>query len=127
MKQINYQYLSNLDETRHRLKEWGSWYRATLSMGLDFSSKSIVGQLIDAEGVLIRGTGEHLSPENERAEEIDKLINELAKEDSKTAKVLCYHYVNEEKTEVKISSSGMARRTYFHHLSYAEEWINKCL
>ena len=124
MTQLNYQYASKLEETRQRLRGWGSWYRATLRMGLDFSSKSIVGQLIDSQGVLIRSTAENLAPENAMAEEIDTLINQLATEQEKIAKVLCYHYTSDGTTSERIQQSGLARRTYYLHLSDAEEWIN---
>lgn len=127
MKQLNYKYALGVEGTRQRLREWGNWYHATLSMGLNFSSKSIVGQLIDSQGVLIRSTGEYLAPENEKAEEIDQLINDLSKENEKVARVLCYHYTEEGSRENKVLHSGVPKTSYYRILSNAEKWIHERL
>ncbi len=127
MKQFNYSYEERLNKTRQRLREWGAWYNAILSMGLNFSSKSIVGKLIDAKGLLIQGTGEHLAPDNQRAEEIDQLVNTLAKENEKAAKILCYHYTAEGNKSERVQQSGIAKRTYYDNLLYGEKWVSSYL
>jgi len=96
-------------------------------MGLNFSNKSIVAKLIDAQGVLIQDTSEHLAPENKRAEEVDELINLLSHENKKIARVLCYHYTSEGSKEERIRNSGISERTYYRHLSVGEEWVHRYL
>lgn len=116
-----------LNETRRQFHEWGNWYLLTLRIGLDYSNKSIVGQLVDAKGMIIRGTDEYLSPENERAEEIDKLVNDLVKENEKIATVLRYHYTYEGDDEERIKHYGIPKSTYNYYLSNAIAWINRRL
>ena len=118
---------AELEETRHRLRQWGKWCEAILSMGLHFSSKTIIGQLVDSKGVMIRSTCERLTPENDEAEEIDNLIIELAKEDSKKARVLYYHYTTHDKFSQKVKRSACSKGSYIHHLAQGEKWINERL
>ena len=124
---MNKHYEFGLEDTRKRLVYWGEWCQLILTMGLDFPSKSIIGQLGDNKGVMIRSTGSVLTPENENAEEVDELVNLYAQEAPEQARVLSIQYATEGNTSNKIKQSQLSRRTYYRYLSSAESWINKHL
>ncbi len=115
----------NLEETRKKLRQWGHWCNSIMTMGLCFSNKSIVGQLIDAKGTLIKSSVELLAPENETAEKIDELINQFAEHQFEKAKVICIHYTMIASNELKIKKANVSRATYFRYLSVAERWISE--
>ncbi|MBX9706086.1 MAG: hypothetical protein K2Q14_04800 [Gammaproteobacteria bacterium] len=125
---MNQKHELELLGTKQRLREWAYWCNDILTMGLGFPKKSIIGRLIDTKGEIIRSTTPALSPENQLAEEVDRLINEYSKTHFNRAKVLVLHYLNKDKkiTE-RIASSGFAKSTYFYNLDEAEQWIHKQL
>ena len=116
-----------LENTRERLREWGDWTRAILAMGLYFSKKSMIGEILDSKGMVIASTGKTLAPKNELAEEIDFLIEELGKIMPKEVKVLKIHYVYEGYLKEKIRMSGIPKSTYYHYLEISESWLTKRL
>ncbi len=117
----------NLDDTRKRLQEWGEWCHFILTMGLNYSSKSLIAQLQDAKGMLISDTSGKICPKNDNAEEIDELVNCYAKENPKKARVLSIHYVDEGEVKKRIERSNLPKHTYYRYLLCAEKWINKYL
>ncbi|PIQ43231.1 MAG: hypothetical protein COV52_01820 [Gammaproteobacteria bacterium CG11_big_fil_rev_8_21_14_0_20_46_22] len=124
---MNYQNKLNLIETKQRLRHWADWCHDIITMGHSFPSKTIIAQLIDAKGELIRSTNATLAPDNDEAEEVDELINLYAKDYPERARVLVLHYLNPEKTKDKIDLSKVSRPTYFRYLDDSEEWISKHL
>lgn len=117
----------DLEPTRRKLRNWGHWCRSIITMGLGFSKKSLLGQLIDSKGVLIKGTVKDLAPENEYAEVVEQLVNELAQIDFNKAKVLYVHYTLNTNNKEKFEKTNLPRTTYFRYLAEAEEWINERL
>ncbi len=118
-------YELSLSETRKKLRQWGLWYNSILAMGLGFSNKSILGQLIDAKGELIKSSQEQLVPANETAEKIDALVNQLAGHEFEKARILCIHYTVIGSKELKIQKANVSRATYFRYLAAAECWISE--
>ena len=117
-------YELSLESTRARLREWGYWCNAILSMGMSFPGSSILGKIAKSKGELIRSTTPKLAPENEIAEKIDDLINQLSKQESEKARILCIHYVERESNNTKFKKANMPRTTYFRTLFSAEKWIH---
>lgn len=120
---MNFEQTSELENTRKKLRNWGRWSNSILTMGLGYK-KSIIAQLIDSEGELIRSTAKQLAPDNEEAEMIDALINKLAEREFEKAKVLRIHYTISGKFDIKVLKSNLPQTTYFRYLNIAEAWIN---
>lgn len=120
-------YELNLAETREKLRHWGIWYNSIISMGLGFTDKSLIGQLIDAKGELIKSSYKSLVPENQEAETIDALIIQLAETEFEKARVLGIHYALNVSSNQKIQKSNLPRTTYFRYLTVAEEWLSQRL
>ena len=114
-----------LENTRERLREWGDWTRTILAMGLYFSRKSMIGEILDSKGIVISSTSKALAPKNELAEEIDLLIEELGKIMPKEVKVLKIHYVHEGDIKTKSKVAGIPERTYYRYLELSEHWVSK--
>jgi hypothetical protein len=124
---MDYQHKLNLIETKQRLRNWADWCHDILTRGHSFPNKTIISQLIEAKGEIIRSTNTLLAPDNEEAEEVDELINLYAKDYPGRARVLVLHYSNTEKTKEKIGLSNVSRPTYFRYLDDSEEWVSKHL
>ena len=117
----------DLTYTRNRLKQWGLWCRAILTMGLNYSSKSIIEQLAKHRGTLTKNTLAQLAPENFEAEEIDYWINQYAKEDGTKARLLLLHYAAEGKISEKLDIVKLPKYAYYRQLEQAERWISRQL
>ena len=74
-----------------------------------------------------KSTVKLLAPENEAAEEIDDLVNELNKISSKKARILYIHYTDDEKNTAKIDKAKIPKRTYFRYLTESKQWIKEQL
>ena len=113
-----------LENTRARLREWGRWCNAVLTMGLGFPRLSILGKIAESNGELIKGTAKKLAPENEMAEKIDDLVNQLSKQAPEKAKILYIHYADKGSIKSKTSKLNLSKKTYFKYLLCAENWIH---
>lgn len=116
-----------IEDTRKRLQQWGSWCNLILTAGLNFSHKSIVGQLCEYRGTLIKGTNPAFLPENPNAEEVDELINCYAKECPEKARILSIQYVLQDTMKNKLNRAQLPKYKYYRYLSSAEYWINQHL
>ncbi len=119
---------------KKRLTEWGNWCDFIVTQGLGYSSESIVSRMSRGGITKIAGQAKLLIPTNERAEEIDELIELLAVngpgEEGKrsTAEVIRVHYTMREKEpNEKVNFLKMNRRTYYRRLQEGQNWIAKHL
>lgn len=93
-------------------------------MGLSYSKKSIVAQLVD------EGITSDSKAFQERVSEVETLIERMASSvnDSERrlnwAKVIRIHYTRfKENREVKITLAHIPKTTYYRYLNDAHEWL----
>ena len=111
---------------RRRLMEWGYWSYKIETMGLSYSKKSIVAQLMD------EGITSDSKAFQERVAEVDVLIERMASSvnDSERrlnwAKVIRIHYTRfTEAPEIKIALAHIPKTTYYRYLNDAHEWLSR--
>lgn len=124
---MEYQEEINLLATKEQLRSWAYWCNDIITMGLGYSKKNIIAQLIETKGEVIKGTNPHLLPENRQAEIIDQLINEYAVNHRKKAQVLVSHYVDNSSIKNKIAFSKLSKPSYYRYLKEAEIWLSRQL
>lgn len=89
---------ANLLKAKRRLSEWGNWCYKIITMGLGYSSQSLISKLQSEGGIIVKGTAKMLLPTNDQAEEVNDLIERLARDkpedESKSvwAKIIRIHY-----------------------------------
>lgn len=119
---------------RKRLIEWGNWCYHIVTMGLGYSSRSLLSQIQQACGIVIQGTAKALFPTNAEAEEMDTLVEKLAAAAPEGAgrpewaKIVKIHYtLHKDDNKLKIQASGLTRATYYRYLEEAQIWFLKQL
>lgn len=86
---MNQKFIQYVEE---RLNQWADWYSRGNYYGLGYPSCSIEYRLM-TEGYVARNNhGQRSIPVNEEAEEVEKLIREMAKQNSNMALALRCHY-----------------------------------
>lgn len=129
MQEINMSYHNDLFITKRRLTEWGNWCCQIVTMGLGYSHQSLIAKLQAEGGAIIAGTAKALVPSNERAEEVNDLVERLAvarpngEGKPKWAKVIRIHYTMRRPNKTKILASQLNERTYYRYLRDAQNWL----
>ncbi len=125
-------YPPDLLTTKKRLTEWGHWCHKIVTMGLGYSNQSLIAQLQTEGPVIIQSTAKILVPNNEQAEELNALIEQLAAEKPdgegkpEWAKVIRIHYTMLDKeVPERIQYTFLPRSTYFRYLKDAQHWLSK--
>ena len=116
----------HLEVTRERLREWGNWYRFLLLQGLGYTGRTLLGQLRQNQGVMIRGTGD-LTANNPDAEEVDYWLNQLRKYNPLHAQVVKQHYCTRQTVKERIKKLGISGSYYFYCLKNGEKWLHRQL
>lgn len=125
---------TDLISTKKRLTEWGNWCCKIITMGLGYSSQSLIAKLQSEGGIIIKGTAKMLLPSNEQAEEVNDLIERLAREQpegegkSVWAKVIRIHYTMRDKEmKERVQIASVSERSYYRHLQDAQYWLSNYL
>ena len=126
--------MSNTQESyliAQRLAEWGRWCHQVATMGLGYQHKTLLARVEEEQGTVIQSTATYIAPRNERAEEVNELIELLAETEDKGgigkrewAEVIRIHYTmfqNDYKT--KLNVSGLSRQTYYRYLNEGQSWL----
>lgn len=106
-----------------RLQEWAEWFSRGNLAGIGYPNRSIEYRIYREGGVLIKGTGEKPSPVNEAAEEIEKLVKEMAMHNQLLASVLRCHYFSQGSLRIKSKRVGISHTQFKHYVDMAHWWL----
>jgi hypothetical protein len=108
-----------------RLLHWGNWLVKTLTSGIGYPAQSTLVTALQGSP----STVAHYLPDNPDAEQIEKLVLEMAKKHKVWATVLRRHYTREngETAERAAKALEMPDRTYRYRLHMARKWMEKRL
>ncbi|PIZ05172.1 MAG: hypothetical protein COY58_00530 [Gammaproteobacteria bacterium CG_4_10_14_0_8_um_filter_38_16] len=127
-------YDTDLLNTKKRLTEWGNWCYRITTMGLGYSNRTLLAKLQEEGGMIIQGTAKILIPTNEKAEEMNDLVEQLAMDKPEGAgkpewaKIIRVHYTMQEKDIIeRIQLTALPKRTYYHYLKCAQTWLSEIL
>lgn len=108
---------------KQRLYDWADWYSRGNLHGLGYPDRTIEYRLMKEGGVLIKGTGHKSPPTNESAEEIERLVNEMARQNEAMALALRYQYFNHGNLNKKAETLGISRTRFKNYLEMAHQWM----
>lgn len=127
-------YDADLLSTKKRLIEWGNWCYRITTVGIGYSNRTLLAKLQEDGGIIIQGTAKILMPTNEKAEEMNELVEQLAmdKPDGagkpEWAKIIRVHYTMQEKDIIeRIQLTTLPKATYYRYLQSAQEWLSQSL
>lgn len=107
-----------------RLQAWADWYSRGCGFGLGYPSKNLMAILQETGGLLIKSTGEIPLPMNASAEEIEKLIAELAQRYLSLTNALREYYLGEGTTVQKAKRLNMSRAQFNICVDKAKMWLS---
>ena len=107
-----------------RLQIWADWYSHGCGFGLGYPSKNLMANLQEMGGLLIKSTGETSLPVNACAEEIEKLVGELAQRYRSLANALREYYLGEGTTVQKAKRLNMSRAQFNICVDKAKMWLS---
>ena len=117
----NSQYLDR------RLQAWADWYSHGCGFGLGYPSKNLMARLQETGGIHIKAIGQISSPLNAGAEEIEKLVRELAQRYRSLADSLREYYLGEGTMTQKAKRVNMSYRQFKYCVDKATIWIDGTL
>jgi len=114
----NSQYLER------RLQAWADWYSRGCGFGLGYPAKNLMAILQETGGLLIKPTGQIPLPMNAAAEEIEKLVGELAQRYCSLAECLREYYLGEGTMRQKAKRQEMSYAQFKICVDKAKVWLD---
>ena len=111
------------DYLEDRLAEWGEWLRTGNSLGIGYSSQSILALIREGRIISRSKNFSSVLETNERAEEIEKLIAEMAKYKFEMAQVLRCYYLDNLSLRSNARKLGVSHMQYNLYLQMAKQWL----
>jgi hypothetical protein len=111
------------EKAHYRLKEWGQWYVDSVTGGLGHSKKNILISALEGS----RSTTPTYAKDNERAEEVNKIILMLKVRKPDLEYVLRFEYTEAGSQEEKIRKTGIKRFNYRRDLNLGIAWVESAL
>jgi len=106
----------------YRLKEWANWFGRGNFYGIGYPPCSTEYRLMT--GIISeRQCGIRVMPCNEDAEEIEKLIHEMSKQNNKMAFALRIHYLDGGKWQMHKSEIGIGETKFRVYVHMGRQWL----
>lgn len=108
----------------YRLDSWATWYTQHSDLGLGYPKQSIEARLLYGDGILVNHQyGRHEVMCNDDAEEIEKMVLELNKQNERLAKVLREQYFGQGTAKRKAERLKMSYESFKMQLDLAKQWL----
>jgi len=114
----------NSQYVERRLQVWADWYSHGCGFGLGYPSKNLMANLQEMGGLLIKSSGETSLPVNACAEEIEKLVGELAQRYRSLAECLREYYLGEGTMRQKAKRQEMSYAQFKICVDKAKVWLD---
>jgi hypothetical protein len=106
-----------------RLDEWGHWFARGNLYGLGYPSCSIEYRLMREGMVRTQPKGQRHTPINESAEEMEKLMQELALQNQKLALALRDYYINQFSLRQQAKQAGISHTQLKVLIDLGKQWV----
>ena len=107
-----------------RLKAWANYYLRYGDYGLGFPKKSLVATIMEGTGYTPgQGRAPQSIPENEAAEQMECLVNELALQNAKLATALRAYYFGVGSVKQRAQSIHVSYAHFRVQLDMAIQWL----
>lgn len=106
----------------YRLKEWANWFGRGNFYGIGYPPYSTEYKLM--MGIISeKQHGVRVMPCNEDAEEMEKLIYEMSKQNNKMAIALRIHYLDRDKLQMQKREIGIGETKFRVYIQMARQWL----
>lgn len=112
-----------LTYVERRLEEWGHWYSRGNLYGLGYPSCSIEYRLMREGIVRTTPAGPRQTPMNENAEEIERLIQEMALQNPNMALALRHYYFNRYSLRKQAKEACMSHTQLKALVDMGKQWV----
>jgi len=112
-----------LTYVERRLEEWGHWYSHGNLFGLGYPPCSVEYRLMREGIVRTTPAGQRHTPINENAEEIEKLVQEMALQNPNMALALRHYYFNRYSLRKQAKKAGMSHMQLKALVDMGKQWV----
>lgn len=109
----------------NRLQDWADWFIRGNNYGIGYPPESFITML--EKGITVKRKGSaklSVLPTNESAEEIEKFVVEMSRQNHQMADVLRKYYFGREPTiQLKAKSFGISEPKFKILLRMARQWL----
>jgi hypothetical protein len=106
-----------------RLAEWAHWYSRGHLFGLGYPPCSIEYRLMREGIVRTSPAGQRHLPVHENAEEIEKLVQKMAQQNSTMALALRSHYFTQRSLRTQAKEMGVSHMQLKSLVDMAKQWV----
>lgn len=113
-----------LDYVEYRLQQWAEWFSRGNCYGIGYPSSSIEHRLM-REGTLTRNKyAKQVLICHEDAEEIEKLVKEMASYNNRMSTVLRCHYFSNGGLRDKAKQLEISHTQFKYYVDMAKQWLS---
>lgn len=106
-----------------RLQEWAEWLRTGNFLNIGYQRQSSIAMFSEGKSIDKTRKSKTTVDVNAQAEEIEKMISEMAQYRPTMADCLRYHYLNQQSLRNSAKKLGISHTQYKLHVQMAKEWL----
>lgn len=106
-----------------RLQEWAEWLKTGNSLSMGYPRQSVSALIMEGKSIGNKGNFYKPIEINEIAEEIEKLVNEMARYKPLMAKVLRTHYLYQLSLRRSAKKLNISYGQYNLYVQMAKQWL----
>jgi DNA-directed RNA polymerase specialized sigma subunit len=111
------------DYIEDRLAEWGEWLGTGNSLGIGYSSQSILALIHEGKIISRSKNFGAVLETNERAEEIENLVAQMAQYKFEMAQALRLYYIDSLSLRRSAKKLGVSYSHYHLYVQMAKQWL----
>jgi len=109
-----------------RLQEWAEWLRTGNFLNIGYQRQSSIAMFAEGKSINQTRKSKMTVDVNLQAEEIEKMISEMAQYKSIMADCLRYHYLHQQSLRKSAKKLGILHMQYKLHVQMAKQWLGFC-
>jgi hypothetical protein len=117
----NYEHIDDYLELR--LNEWGEWLRIGNSLGIGYPRQSILALIQEGKIITKNKKFRSIIETHENAEEIEKLVSEMAQYKLYMAQALRSYYLDSLSLRSGAKKLGISHTQYNLYVQMAKQWL----
>ena len=106
-----------------RLQEWAEWLRTGNFLNIGYQRQSSIAMFSEGKSINQSGKLKTTVDVNVEAEEIEKMITEMARYKPIMADCLRYHYLNQQSLRNSAKKLGVSHTQYKLYVQMAKQWL----
>lgn len=109
-----------------RLTDWANWIQRNKEGGVGWPRVSLIAIMLEV-GAMIKGSLKGLTFNDDRSEEVDRLMRRLAREKPHYEAVIRSYYIRSKDKRIDELSQELkiSRKTFFNYLNEGKAWLQE--